>query len=149
MGKQRIVDTIIEMIDSAKEDVVLTTRYWGSKWGNKRIQNEFGIEKFRKSIKNAVERGVKIRIVGNIDENTIKNAIEIKTAGASVRHIQYGYLRFIIQDNSKLLIAVSEPYTETLHFYYAIITNHKELVLFFKDYFNNLWNEAKDLEETA
>ncbi len=147
IGKQRVLDHIIKMINESKDEVDLTMRYWGIKWGNPQIQEEMGFYPFKASISNAIKRGVPIRILGNIDENTLGNINEIKKTGANIRQIEPGFLRFIIRDNVELLMAISESYTENLHYYYAIVSEDPYLVEFFKDYFINLWKMSTEVNE--
>jgi|GEM_PF-7122300 sugar-specific transcriptional regulator TrmB len=147
VGKQRVLDHIIKMINESNDEVDLITRYWGTKWGNPQIQEEISFCPFRDSVANSIKRGVPIRILGNIDDKTLSNIIEIKKSGANIRLIEPGFLRFIIRDNKELLMATSESYTETLHYYYAIISKDPDLVEFFKGYFDSLWKMSRELNE--
>ena len=147
VGKQRIVDNIVEMINNSENNVIMTMKYWGIKWGSQRIQDHFGFARFEKNVIDAIERGVSVRIIGSVNKETLNNVRKLRECGARLKHMEYGFPRFIIKDDANLLIAISEPYTESLHYYYSIITNNNILIDFFKDYFENIWRESIDVEE--
>jgi sugar-specific transcriptional regulator TrmB len=144
IGKQRVLDHIIKMINESKDEVDLTMRYWGTKWGYPQVQEKMSFNPFKESIEEAVKRGVSIRILGNMDDKTFDNVMQIKNTGANIRHIESGFLRFIIKDNEEILMAISESYTETLHYYYAIVIKDPNLIEFFKDHFDNLWKMSSN-----
>jgi len=138
-GKARVLDRLFGMIRNARKDVMITMRYWGSKWGDKKLLNEVIFPDLENSIKHALSKGASVRIMGDLESDVYNISKRLYDLGANVRNFQGGYLRFIVIDGRECLFAISEPYTEETHFYHAIWSTNNVLVDFFKDYFESTW----------
>jgi len=138
-GKARVLDDLFTMIRNARKDVMITMRYWGSKWGDKKLFDEVIFPDLENSIKRALSKGASVRIMGDLESDAYNVSKRLHDIGANVRNFKGGYLRFIIIDGRECLFAISEPYTEETHFYHAIRSSNKVLVDFFTDYFESTW----------
>lgn len=144
-GKQKVVDRIIEMIENAKTEVLMTMRYGGTKWGDKKVLDEVIFPKLESAVKKAKKAGSEILLIANVSQDTMPNLRRLSEWGAILRGLNHGYLRFIVVDENECLFATSVPYTETLHFYNAIFSSNHHLVRFYKNLFRSLWMEAKEV----
>lgn len=144
-GKQKVVEKIIEMIENAKMEVLMTMRYGGTKWGDKKVLDEVIFPRLESAIKKAKKTGSEILLIANVSQENALNLEKLSKWGATIKGLNHGYLRFIVVDENECLFATSVPYTETLHFYNAILSSNHHIVKFYKNLFRSLWLEAKDV----
>jgi sugar-specific transcriptional regulator TrmB len=144
-GKQAVVDKIIEMINNAKSEVLMTMRYVGTKWGDKKVIDQVIFPDLEKAIKKARESNVTVMIIANLTNDTAENLEKMGNWGATVRSLNQGYLRFVVVDKSDCLFATSVPYTENLHFYKAVSSANPILVRFYDSLFRTMWLDAKEV----
>lgn len=138
-GKARVLDMLFDMIRNSKKEVIMTMRYWGSRWGDKRLFHEVIFPELKDAINHALSSGVTVKIMGDIGSDAFESSKSFREMGVEVKNLKAVYLRFVVVDEKKCLFAISEPYTETTHFYHAIVSSNEILVRFFKDYFESLW----------
>ncbi len=138
-GKGRFLDKLFNMIQNSKEEVVLMMRYWGSRWGDRKLYDEVIFPQLQRSIETALSRGASVRIMGDLGSDEFGSSKRLHDLGVEVRNLEGALLRFIVVDQEQCLFAISEPYSETTHFYHAIWSSNSVLVRFFKDHFETLW----------
>jgi len=142
-GKARFLDVLFDMIRRSKKEVIMTMRYWGSKWGDKRLFDEVIFPQLEEVINHALSSGASVRIMGDPRGDDFGSSKRLVSLGVEVKNLEGSHLRFIVVDEKECLFAISEPYSETTHFYHAIWSCNDILVKFFKDHFENLWSISK------
>lgn len=138
-GKAQFLDMLFDMIQRSKREVVMTMRYWGSRWGDRRLYDEVIFPRLQESIGHALSAGASVRIMGDLKGDEFGSSQKLHELGIEVRNLEGAHLRFVVVDEKECLFAISEPYSETTHFYHAIWSRNGILVKFFKDHFESLW----------
>jgi len=138
-GKAHVLNMVFNMIRNSKKEVIMTMRYWGSRWGDERLFNEVIFPELEDALSHALSAGASVRIMGDVKSDDFGTSRRLNDMGIEVRNLESGFLRFTVVDEKECLFAVSEPYTETTHFYHAIWSSNEILVKFFKDHFESLW----------
>lgn len=138
-GRARVLDTVFEMIQGSKKEVIMGMRYWGSRWGDRRLFDEVIFPRLEDAIRQALKTGASVRILGDLKSDDFGSSKKLHALGAEVKNLEGNHLRFIVVDMKECLFAISEPYTETTDFYHAVWSKNAILVEFFKDSFESLW----------
>jgi hypothetical protein len=144
-GRARFLDVLFDMIHGSKKEARMAMRYWGGRWGDKRLLDEVVFPKLKNAIKNAISTGASIKVLGDPRRDDFGISRKLLDLGVEVRCLEGVQFRFIVVDMKECLFAISEPYTETTDFYHAIWSNNGVLVQFFKDNFEILWPISQTL----
>lgn len=134
-GQIPTMNKIIELNKNAKKEIIGIQRNW-KVWGN-------GL----KTMSDSIKRGVNIRMIGVIDNETKKRAQEWKKTNAKIRAYNKKFgefpLRFTIFDNKIARVTIGKPEISDTKNYITIITNSKPLITTLRKQFLEMWKESK------
>jgi len=134
-GQKTIMDKIAEHNPKVKHEILGVQRNWKI-WGE-------GLRNMQRAIK----KGVKVKMIGIINEETRKRAEEWKSLGCKIRayNIKFGEypLRFTIFDNKEARITIGKPEITNPEDYLTIWTTSKPLIAVLRKQFLEMWEESK------
>jgi len=134
-GQRAIMNKLSEQNKIVKKEILGVQRNW-KYWGE-------GIRAMEKAIK----RGVKVRMIGIINEETKNRAKEWKKIGCEIKIYNKKFgdypLRFTIFDNKEARITIGKPEIPNAEDYITIWTKSKPLIKMLKNQFNQMWKECK------
>lgn len=135
MGQKAIMDKLAEHNLKVKREILGVQRNW-KYWGE-------GIRAMQSAIKN----GVKVKFIGEINEENKSRVNEWKEIGCKIKHYNKKFgenpLRFSIFDNKKARITIGKPEIQNPEDYITIWTDSKPLVNMLKNQFMQMWKESK------
>ncbi len=137
-GQRAIMDRLAEQNVREKKEIFGVQRNW-KVWGE-------GLRAMRKTTK----KGIDVRIIGVINNETKKRAVEWKNIGCKVRayNDKYGAypLRFTVFDNREVRITIGKPEIQDSKDYITVWTKSKPLIAILRAQFMNMWKNCKPIE---
>lgn len=134
-GQKAIMNKLAEKNPDVKKEILGVQRNW-KYWGE-------GIRVMKDSIK----RGVDVRMIGVINEETEKRALEWKKIGCKIKKYNEKFgnlpLRFTIFDNKEARITIGKPEIKDSKDYITIWTSSKPLINILRKQFMEMWKESE------
>jgi sugar-specific transcriptional regulator TrmB len=134
-GQRAIMNKLAETNLKVEKEILGVQRNWKI-WGE-------GL----RAMKEAVKRGVVVKQIGVINEETWKRAKEWKEVGVKIRGYNEKFgeypLRFSVIDNKYARITVGKPEIQDPKEYITIWTDSKALVRMLRNQFMKMWKESK------
>jgi len=134
-GQQAILNKLSEQNQKVKGEILGVQRNW-KVWGN-------GLRAMQK----CTRRGVKVKIIGMINEETKSRALEWKKVGCKIKAYNSNLgpypLRFSIFDNKEARITIGKPEIQDPKNYITIWTSSKPLISLLRNQFNQMWKSSK------
>jgi len=134
-GQKAIMDKLAEENSRAEKEIWGMNRNWVV-WGE-------GLREMQKAIK----RGVQVKLIGEINEETKSRAQEWKNVGCKIKAYNKKFgeypLRFSIIDNKQARITLGKPEIKNPKDYITIWTKSKPLIAILKTQFQEMWKECK------
>ncbi len=135
-GQKAIMNKLVELNKNAEREILGVQRNW-KYWGE-------GVREMEKGIK----RGVDVKLIGVINNETLKRAEEWKRAGCKIKvyNKKFGNypLRFTIFDKKYTRITIGKPEVKEGKDYITILTDSKPLVNMLRNQFLQMWKESKN-----
>ncbi len=133
-GQMAIMNKLVELNKNAKKEILGVQRNW-KYWGE-------GIREMEKSVK----RGVNVKLIGVVNNETVKRAGEWKKAGCKIRAYNKKFgknpLRFSVFDGKYARITIGKPEIQEGKDYITILTDSKPLVNMLRNQFLQMWKEC-------
>jgi sugar-specific transcriptional regulator TrmB len=107
------------------------------------MSGEDASDDYESALKSAVERGVKFRVIAEVNHNTLSLVKKILEY-SEVRHSDYISFTLLIFDGKKMIIGSSLVKEKRFKDKTDISTNSQEFVDISKSHFNNLWGMSID-----
>ena len=121
---------LAQEIDQAKEQVVAFT----------------GLDKehlhLRESIKNAVKKNVKVKLISRVPSELKKLAKDYSDAGVDLRELEHGMNAYVI-DGKKVILGISDFNQERPEYHFTIWNNNKPMAATLNHYFDACWAKAQ------
>ncbi len=134
-GQRAIMNKLAEENTSTKIEIFGVQRNWRY-WGE-------GVREIRR----AVKRGVDVRLIGVINNETWKRAKEWKDAGCKIAKYNKKFgeypLRFGVFDNKFARITIGKPEVKDSKDYITIWTDSKPLIRMLRNQFLQMWKECE------
>jgi sugar-specific transcriptional regulator TrmB len=134
-GQKAIMNKLAEHNPKVKKEILGVQRNW-KVWGE-------GL----RAMQNTVKKGIKVRIIGTINAETQKRAVEWKNIGCQIRAYNNKFgeypLRFTIFDNKEARITIGKPEIQNPEEYVTIWTTSKPLIAILRKQFIDMWKESK------
>ena len=134
-GQKAILDKLAEENIKAEKEIIGMQRTWVV-WGE-------GLREMQKVTK----RGIKVKLIGEINEETKARAQEWKNVGCEIRAYNKKFgdypLRFSIIDGKQARITIGKPEIKNPKDYITIWTKSKPLIAILKAQFQEMWKESK------
>jgi len=134
-GQRTIMNKLAENNSRVQREILGVQRNW-KLWGG-------GIE----TMKGAVKRGVDVKLIGVVNPNTKKLALEWKKIGCKVKKYDKKFgetpLRFTVFDNKEARITIGKPEIQNPADYITIWTKSKPLINILRSRFLDMWKECK------
>jgi HTH-type transcriptional regulator, sugar sensing transcriptional regulator len=127
MGKESFPIKAAELLKKSKESLILCTLHFTL---TPDIESAF---------KDAVKRGIDCRVIGYIDESTVKNAYKYMKMGFKVRHLNHGFIRFAVLDKRFVIFRLGHPEKGD---YSSVWAENSSLANIFTEVFDSIWKEA-------
>ncbi len=135
-GQQAIMNKIAENNKNIKKEIFSVQRNW-KVWGN-------GLRELQKTVK----KGVDVRFIGIVDDETRKRALEWKKTGAKIKAYNKKFgeypLRFTIFDGKEARITIGKPEISAPENYITIWTTSKPMINVLKKQFLEMWKESNN-----
>jgi len=129
------MNKLAEKNTQVEHEILAVQRNWKI-WGE-------GLRSMQKSIK----KGVRVKMMGVVDEETKKRAEEWKKIGCEIKiyNNKFGEypLRFSIFDNKEARITIGKPEISQPENYLTIWTKSKPLISTLRRQFEEMWKESK------
>jgi sugar-specific transcriptional regulator TrmB len=136
-GQQAIMNKLAEENQKVKKEILGVQRNW-KYWGEG-----------ARAINNAFKRGVKVKMIGVINDETKEKALEYKKSGAKIKAYNYKFgqypLRFSIFDRKCARITIGKPEIPNPEDYITIWTDSKPLIAMLTNQFMQMWKECKSI----
>jgi sugar-specific transcriptional regulator TrmB len=136
LGQQTIMTKLAETNKEVKKEILGVQRNWKI-WAD-------GLRAMQTSIK----KGVKVKIIGIINNETKERAIEYKKLGCKVKAYNKKFgeypLRFTIFDNKTARITIGKPEISNPKDYITIFTDSKPLISMLRNQFMQMWKESQE-----
>ncbi len=136
-GQKSIMNKLAENNSKTKKEIIGVQRNWKF-WS--RGANE---------MKKTVKRGVDVKLIGVINKDTKKKAIEWKILGCKVKEYNKKFgenpLRFTIFDNKEARITIGKPEISNPKDYITVWTKSKPIINVLRAQFTTMWKESKSL----
>lgn len=137
-GQKAIMNKIVEINKVVEREVFGVQRNW--KYWGEGIREMGGMAK----------RGVDVRLIGVVNEETVERVKEWKKTGAKIRVFDKKFgdypLRFTIFDNKYARITLGKPEIRESKDYMTIWTDSKPLVRILRNQFLEMWKQSKDFK---
>ena len=134
-GQKAVMNKLAEQNIKVEKEILGVQRNW-KYWGE-------GIRAMEK----AVKKGVKVKHIGIINEETEKRAYEWKKIGCKIRKYNDKFgdypLRFSIFDNREARITIGKPEIKNPEDYITIWTDSKPLIAMLRRNFSQMWEECE------
>lgn len=138
-GQRAIMDRLAEVNPKVRKEIIGVQRNW-KVWGA-------GL----REIQRAVKRGVDVRLIGVVNEETLPRVIEWKKTGCKIRRYNEKYgsypLRFTIFDNKEARITIGKPEIQDPKNYITIWTKSKPLIAILRAQFIEMWKNSVPAEK--
>lgn len=135
-GQIPTMNKLAEYNQKVKKEILGVQRNWKI-WGE-------GL----RAMKRATSRGVSVKIIGLINNNTEKKAEEWKKVGCKIKAYNDRFgdypLRFSIFDNNIARITIGKPEIPNPKDYITIWTDSKPLIAMLRNQFFEMWKECKN-----
>ena len=133
-GQRAIMNKLVELNKNARKEIIGVQRNW-KYWGE-------GVREMEKGIK----RGVDVKLIGVVNEETRKRAEEWKKAGCKIKAYSQKFgkypLRFSVFDRKYARITIGKPEIKESKDYITILTDSKPLVNMLRNQFLCMWKEC-------
>jgi len=130
-GQQAIMHKLAEHNSKVKKEIIGIQRNW-KVWAG-------GLRAIQESIK----RGVKVKFIGVINEQTKQRALEWKKTGCQIKAFNPKFgefpMRFSIFDNKEARLTIGKPEIQNPKDYITIWTKSKPFINMLKKQFNEMW----------
>jgi len=137
IGQKNIMNKLAERNILVKKEILGVQGNWKI-WGK-------GLIEMKKSTKS----GVKVKLIGIINEETKERAQEWKDVGCEVRAYNQKFgkypLRFTIFDNKEARITLGKPEINNPEDYITIWTTSKPLIAILRNQFLQMWKESNKI----
>lgn len=134
-GQKTIMNKLAENNYSVKKEILGVQRNW-KVWGTG-----------RKAMEDSIKRGVDVKLIGVINNETKKRPLEWKKIGCKIRiyNKKFGEnpLRFTIFDNKEARITIGKPEIQDPKNYITIWTKSKPLINILRAQFLTMWRNSK------
>lgn len=134
-GQRAIMNKLAEHNSIVQKEILGVQRNW-KVWGT-------GLREMQK----ATKRGINVKLIGVINEQTKKRANEWKSTGCKLKKYNKKFgenpLRFSIFDNKEARITFGKPEISSSKDYITIWTKSKPLIAILKKQFNEMWKECE------
>lgn len=134
-GQKGIMNKLGEKNLEVKKEILGVQRNWKI-WGT-------GLNNMKKAIK----KGVEVKMIGVINEETKERALEWKKIGCKIKiyNPKFGQfpLRFTIFDNKEARITIGKPEIQNPEDYITIWTKSKPIINILRLQFMNMWEECE------
>jgi len=134
-GQRAIMNKLAEKNLNVKKEILGVQRNWKI-WGE-------GLRNMQRIIK----KGVKVKMIGVINNETKKRAKEWRKIGCEIRayNLKFGEnpLRFSIFDNKEARITIGKPEIQNPEDYITIWTNSKPLIFILRKQFFEMWKQSE------
>jgi sugar-specific transcriptional regulator TrmB len=134
-GQKTIMNKIVEINKVATKEIFGVQRNW-KYWGE-------GIRMMEKVVK----RGVDVRLIGLVNEETIERVNEWKKTGAKIRVFDKKFgeypLRFSVFDSKYARITIGKPEIKDSKDYITIWSDSKPLVRMLRNQFLEMWKQSE------
>ena len=138
-GQRAIMNKLAEHNPTVKKEILGVQRNW-KVWGK-------GLREMQKTVK----KGVDVKIIGMINEETKARALEWKKTGAKVKAYNEKYgpypLRFTIFDNKEARITIGKPEIQDPKNYITVWTKSKPLIAILRTQFLDMWKNSIPFEQ--
>jgi sugar-specific transcriptional regulator TrmB len=138
-GQKTIMDKLAEHNPKAKKEILGVQRNW-KVWGQ-------GLREMQKTVK----KGVEVKIIGVINEETKSRVLEWKKTGAKIKAYNPVYgeypLRFTIFDNKEARITIGKPEIPNPEDYITVWTKSKPLISILRSQFLDMWKNSIPIEQ--
>lgn len=135
VGQSAIMNRLAEHNLNVKHEILGVQRNW-KYWSD-------GI----RAMQSAIKRGVKVKLIGEINEENKKRVKEWRNIGCKIKHYNKKFgenpLRFSIFDNKQARVTIGKPEIQNPDDYITIWTDSKPLVNMLKDQFMQMWKESE------
>ncbi|MFH1802541.1 MAG: helix-turn-helix domain-containing protein [archaeon] len=133
-GQRAIMDKLAEHNPTVKKEIFGVQRNW-KVWGE-------GLREMKK----ATRKGVDVRIIGVVTDETKKRAVEWKKAGVKIKAYNENYgpypLRFTVFDNKEARITIGKPEIQDPKDYITVWTKSKPLIAILRKQFMEMWKNS-------
>jgi sugar-specific transcriptional regulator TrmB len=135
-GQKAVMSKLAESNEKVEKEILGVQRNWKI-WGE-------GL----RAMESAVRRGVVVKQIGVINDETLKRANEWKKTGVKIRKYndKFGQfpLRFSIFDRKYARITIGKPEIPNPEDYLTIWTDSKPLINMLLNQFNEMWKECEN-----
>jgi hypothetical protein len=129
------MNRIAEANNKVRREIIGIQRNW-KVWGE-------GL----RAVENSVKRGVKIHMIGIINDETKKRAIEWKKSGCKIKAYNKMFgenpLRFTIFDNKEARLTIGKPEIPNPEDYLTIWTKSPALINMLRRQFEEMWEKCE------
>lgn len=133
-GQKAIMNKLAENTKNVKKEILGAQRNW-KYWSE-------GTREMDKAIK----RGVKVKLIGEINKENMKKVQEWKKIGCKIKKFNKKFgespLRFSIFDNKEARITMGKPEIQNSKDYITIWTTSKPLISMLRNQFLMMWKES-------
>ncbi|MBU0907613.1 MAG: hypothetical protein KKD18_03560 [Nanoarchaeota archaeon] len=137
-GQKNIMDKLAEHNPKVKKEILGVQRNW-KVWGA-------GLRQMQKTVR----KGVDVKIIGVINQETQTRALEWKKTGAKVKAYNKAYgeypLRFTIFDNKEARITMGKPEVPNPKDYITVWTKSRPLIAILRKQFQDMWKNSMPIE---
>ena len=136
-GQRAIMNRLAEHSLHIKKEILGVQRNWKI-WGR-------GLN----TMEDTIKQGVEVKMIGVINEETKKKALEWKKIGCKIKAYNEKFgkypLRFTIFDNKEARITIGKPEISDPKDYVTIWTKSKPLINILRSQFTSMWKESKNI----
>ena len=134
-SQEAIMEKLSEQNNKVKHEILGVQRNW-KVWAG-------GLREMEKSIKS----GVKVKLIGVINDETLPRAKEWKSLGCKIRKFNNKFgqfpLRFTIFDNKEARLTIGKPEIQDPKDYITIWTKSKPLIVMLRKQFMEMWDSSE------
>lgn len=134
-GQQAIMHKLAEQNLKVEKEILGVQRHWKVWAGGLR------------AMESAIKRGVKVKLIGVINDKTKQRASEWKKLGCQIRAFNNKFgeypLRFSIFDNKAARLTIGKPEIPNPKDYITIWTSSRSFISILRKQFFEMWEESK------
>jgi sugar-specific transcriptional regulator TrmB len=134
-GQQAIMDKLAEANKKVEKEILGVQRNW-----------KYWAEGIR-AMKDAVKRGVEVKLIGIVNENNKEKVVEWKKIGCKIKKYDKKFgdfpLRFSIFDNKWARITIGKPEIQNPEDYLTIWTDSRAMIAMLRNQFMQMWKESE------
>ncbi len=135
-GQQAVMDKLAEANRNVKKEILGVQRNW-----------KYWAEGIR-AMKDAVKRGVDVKLIGIVNEDNKSRVVEWKKIGCKIKKYNKKFgdfpLRFSIFDNKWARITIGKPEIQNPEDYLTIWTDSKAMISMLRNQFMQMWKESEN-----